>query len=97
MKKKLLNYYEYHLDIIKRSKKGLKWNLKYCQKYNIARGLCFCAIYTFDKNICNDTWIKNIKNYENPRDLYWTTIPYYANSNKELIKCLEYRINKLKK
>ncbi len=93
MKKKLLNYYEHHLNVIKKRKKGFKWNRDYCYSKFIQDGLCICSREVFKELIDSTRWIKNnIPEYSN----YWYKCVCQTNTTKELIDCLEFRINKLK-
>lgn len=96
MKKKLLTYYEHHLAVIKKSKKGFDSNYSYCVNKILNKGLCAASYHVFDKLIFETKWVKKELTKNQYFGIYWFKTPEYCTTTKELIECLEYRINKLK-
>lgn len=92
--KKLIEDYEFHLDKIKRSKKGFKSVFDYCFDNNIHFGVC----YYLSVHLKIDFKIPKINKYKRDKvySNYWVIPPFWCETNKEIIKSFEKRITILK-
>lgn len=60
---------------------------------NCLLGICSAAKYNFNILLYDKIWINKEKDSYSD---YWYKCPYNAKGKKEVIECLEYRINKMK-
>jgi len=56
-------------------------------------GICCAAEYNFSTWLYSKVWVNKEKDEQG---MYWYKCPFQADTKKEIIECLEYRINKMK-
>ncbi len=73
-------------------KNGLKRN-KIINKFSVESGVCSCASIEFGQDITEKYWI--IKYCK--RGSYWAIQPRFANTKKEMLELLQFRLDLLRK
>lgn len=92
LQKKLLAYYEEHMEALKGSD-DIAEARRYLFHYQIAIGVCSCALEVFAINVYGQDWIE-----ENctAKSKYWDDAPYECDNIPDILAALQTRITILK-
>jgi len=89
----LIQWYEDSIRLLSEPEMNLDKASCIIKIMNVNIGICNCAAITFDEYIYNDEWIISKMSGINE---YWFRAPSNATTIKEIIKCLQQRIDTLK-
>lgn len=95
-KKEILTKLIKKYTLVLREIKNVRIYVKVCKilrDNNCHIGICRAAEYNFNTWLYSKTWV----NREKSDSFYWYACPYEVTSKAEIIDCLQFRIDKMKK
>lgn len=87
----LINHYENAINEVSKTR-NLPQIEKKLIELKVNKGICNCAHHKFNVEICHRKWV-----YKHQRwDGYWYTSPSDAFFKQDIIKALQFRVDKMK-
>lgn len=94
--RKLIDYYETHIKAVAEMTCSIKKIHLYLNDHYLDCGICYVSISVFNVNIYYDNWVEKVPT-NSQGSSFWTYPVEYADSKKEALELMQYRVDIMKK
>lgn len=91
----LLTHYLFAIEMVKEAEEVYD-ALDLCEELGVNNGICHCARFFFKCVIADETWVEKYCG-RGPYRLYWHGLPSDATTKREILSCLQARVDILNK